>query len=107
MKCTRKILMKWTRYLTIVLFYSFTKDGVLVEGLFWKDVEALINDYAAEPKKSKWCTSLTECDRLMGIQIVPGNIMIWYGWSLKLWLLSWKFWAKPTEFGVFCYSNTL
>ncbi|XP_015579461.1 signal peptidase complex subunit 2 [Ricinus communis] len=31
----------------------FTKDGVLVEGLFWKDVEALINDYAAEPKKSK------------------------------------------------------
>ncbi|KAJ6718008.1 MICROSOMAL SIGNAL PEPTIDASE 25 KDA SUBUNIT [Salix purpurea] len=30
----------------------FTKDGVLVEGLFWKDVEALINDYAAEPKKS-------------------------------------------------------
>ncbi|XP_039010006.1 probable signal peptidase complex subunit 2 [Hibiscus syriacus] len=29
----------------------FTKDGVLVEGLFWKDVEALINDYAAEPKK--------------------------------------------------------
>ncbi|KAB5544336.1 hypothetical protein DKX38_012448 [Salix brachista] len=31
----------------------FTRDGVLVEGLFWKDVEALINDYAAEPKKSK------------------------------------------------------
>ncbi|KAI5578927.1 hypothetical protein BDE02_08G058000 [Populus trichocarpa] len=31
----------------------FTKDGVLVEGLFWKDVEALIDDYAAEPKKSK------------------------------------------------------
>ncbi|EOY17899.1 PREDICTED: probable signal peptidase complex subunit 2 [Theobroma cacao] len=31
----------------------FTKDGVLVEGLFWKDVEALINDYAAEPKKKK------------------------------------------------------
>ncbi|KAJ6357607.1 hypothetical protein OIU78_005450 [Salix suchowensis] len=30
----------------------FTKDGVLVEGLFWKDVEALLNDYAAEPKKS-------------------------------------------------------
>ncbi|KAF2319017.1 hypothetical protein GH714_012475 [Hevea brasiliensis] len=32
---------------------KFTKDGVLVEGLFWKDVEALINDYAGEPKKSK------------------------------------------------------
>ncbi|XVF24036.1 hypothetical protein REPUB_Repub13aG0092000 [Reevesia pubescens] len=31
----------------------FSKDGVLVEGLFWKDVEALINDYAAEPKKKK------------------------------------------------------
>ncbi|XP_022765044.1 probable signal peptidase complex subunit 2 isoform X4 [Durio zibethinus] len=31
----------------------FTKDGILVEGLFWKDVEALINDYAAEPKKKK------------------------------------------------------
>ncbi|KAK6929447.1 Signal peptidase complex subunit 2 [Dillenia turbinata] len=31
----------------------FTKDGVLVEGLFWKDVDGLINDYAKEPKKSK------------------------------------------------------
>ncbi|KAJ8755565.1 hypothetical protein K2173_022144 [Erythroxylum novogranatense] len=31
----------------------FTKDGVLVEGLFWKDVDALINDYSGEPKKSK------------------------------------------------------
>ncbi|CAA7028977.1 unnamed protein product [Microthlaspi erraticum] len=33
----------------------FTTDGVLVEGLFWKDVEALIKDYAAEgePKKRK------------------------------------------------------
>ncbi|RID61436.1 hypothetical protein BRARA_E00586 [Brassica rapa] len=33
----------------------FTKDGVLVEGLFWKDVEALIKDYAkeGEPKKKK------------------------------------------------------
>ncbi|KAH6769126.1 Microsomal signal peptidase 25 kDa subunit [Perilla frutescens var. frutescens] len=31
----------------------FTKDGVLVEGLFWKDVEGLINDYAKESKKSK------------------------------------------------------
>nr|GMD59084.1 probable signal peptidase complex subunit 2 [Ipomoea batatas] len=31
----------------------FTKDGVLVEGLFWKDVEALIFDYAKENKKSK------------------------------------------------------
>ncbi|KAM6582394.1 hypothetical protein CsatB_009396 [Cannabis sativa] len=31
----------------------FTKDGVLVEGLFWKDVEALIDQYAKEPKKNK------------------------------------------------------
>ncbi|XVE52547.1 hypothetical protein DITRI_Ditri02bG0130600 [Diplodiscus trichospermus] len=31
----------------------FTKDGVLVEGLFWKDVETLIDEYAAEPKKKK------------------------------------------------------
>ncbi|KAL7147830.1 hypothetical protein ABFS83_06G135000 [Erythranthe nasuta] len=31
----------------------FTKDGVLVEGLFWKDVEGLINEYAKETKKSK------------------------------------------------------
>lgn len=31
----------------------FTKDGILVEGLFWKDVEGLINDYNREPKKSK------------------------------------------------------
>uniref|UniRef100_A0A5B7A7R6 Signal peptidase complex subunit 2 n=1 Tax=Davidia involucrata TaxID=16924 RepID=A0A5B7A7R6_DAVIN len=31
----------------------FTKDGILVEGLFWKDVDRLINDYAKESKKSK------------------------------------------------------
>ncbi|WZY82114.1 hypothetical protein YC2023_028498 [Brassica napus] len=31
----------------------FTKDGVLVEGLFWKDVEALIKDYAKEEPKKK------------------------------------------------------
>uniref|UniRef100_A0A7C9E3N7 Signal peptidase complex subunit 2 n=1 Tax=Opuntia streptacantha TaxID=393608 RepID=A0A7C9E3N7_OPUST len=31
----------------------FTKDGVLVEGLFWKDVEGLIDEYNKEPKKSK------------------------------------------------------
>ncbi|KAL1544817.1 signal peptidase complex subunit 2-like [Salvia divinorum] len=31
----------------------FTKDGILVEGFFWKDVEGLINDYAKESKKSK------------------------------------------------------
>ncbi|XP_021769425.1 probable signal peptidase complex subunit 2 [Chenopodium quinoa] len=31
----------------------FTKDGVLVEGLFWKDVEGLVDDYNKEPKKKK------------------------------------------------------
>ncbi|KAI4299447.1 hypothetical protein L6164_032908 [Bauhinia variegata] len=31
----------------------FTKDGILVEALFWKDVEALIDQYTKEPKKSK------------------------------------------------------
>ncbi|OAO98172.1 hypothetical protein AXX17_AT4G06270 [Arabidopsis thaliana] len=32
-----------------------TKDGVLVEGLFWKDVEALVKEYteAGEPKKKR------------------------------------------------------
>ncbi|XP_078437134.1 microsomal signal peptidase 25 kDa subunit (SPC25) [Wolffia australiana] len=28
----------------------FTKDGLLVEGLLWRDVEKLVNDYAAESK---------------------------------------------------------
>ncbi|PKA47998.1 putative signal peptidase complex subunit 2 [Apostasia shenzhenica] len=28
----------------------FTKDGILVEGLFWKDVEKLIDDYNGERK---------------------------------------------------------
>ncbi|OVA06475.1 Signal peptidase complex subunit 2 [Macleaya cordata] len=31
----------------------FTKDGVLVEGLFWKDVEGLINQYTGESRKNK------------------------------------------------------
>ncbi|KAH7854882.1 hypothetical protein Vadar_018718 [Vaccinium darrowii] len=31
----------------------FTKDGVLVEGLFLKDVEGLISDHTKESKKSK------------------------------------------------------
>ncbi|GFS31664.1 microsomal signal peptidase 25 kDa subunit [Actinidia rufa] len=30
----------------------FTKDGVLVEGLFWKDVDGLVNDYAKESKRA-------------------------------------------------------
>ncbi|KAJ0046913.1 hypothetical protein Pint_06438 [Pistacia integerrima] len=31
----------------------FTKDGVLVEGVFWEDVLALVDKYTAEPKKKK------------------------------------------------------
>lgn len=31
----------------------FTKDGVLVEGLFWKDVGGLVDEYNKEPKKTK------------------------------------------------------
>ncbi|KAL6213000.1 hypothetical protein ACLB2K_018215 [Fragaria x ananassa] len=31
----------------------FTKDGELVEGLLWKEVDGLINKYGREPKKSK------------------------------------------------------
>ncbi|KAI4316389.1 hypothetical protein L6164_024373 [Bauhinia variegata] len=31
----------------------FTKDGVLAEGLFWKDVNELVQDYAKEAKKNK------------------------------------------------------
>ncbi|RYQ99857.1 hypothetical protein Ahy_B07g087867 [Arachis hypogaea] len=40
-------------HLTKSVTQWFTKDGVLVEGLFWKDVEALIDQYTKEPKKSK------------------------------------------------------
>ncbi|KAG8071109.1 hypothetical protein GUJ93_ZPchr0006g42281 [Zizania palustris] len=32
----------------IYLSARFTKDGVLVEGLFWKDVEKLIDDYNSD-----------------------------------------------------------
>ncbi|KAI3517418.1 hypothetical protein L1887_16632 [Cichorium endivia] len=31
----------------------FTKDGVLVEGLFWKDVEGLVNEYAKAKDNKK------------------------------------------------------
>ncbi|XP_028779775.1 probable signal peptidase complex subunit 2 isoform X2 [Neltuma alba] len=40
-------------HLTKSVTQWFTKDGILVEGLFWKDVEALIDQYTKEPKKSK------------------------------------------------------
>ncbi|XP_010517379.1 PREDICTED: probable signal peptidase complex subunit 2 [Camelina sativa] len=41
-------------HLTKSVTQWFTKEGVLVEGLFWKDVEALIKNYAKEePKKKK------------------------------------------------------
>jgi signal peptidase complex subunit 2 len=37
------------------VYSRLTKDGVLVEGLFWKDVEALVKEYteAGEPKKKR------------------------------------------------------
>lgn len=31
----------------------FTSDGVLVEGLFWKDVNKLIDDYTGDSRKNK------------------------------------------------------
>ncbi|RRT61606.1 hypothetical protein B296_00029894 [Ensete ventricosum] len=36
----------------LLILRLFTKDGVLVEGLFWKDVEKLIDDYNGD-RKSK------------------------------------------------------
>ncbi|GJY87652.1 probable signal peptidase complex subunit 2 [Tanacetum coccineum] len=43
-----KSVTKWSLSHTL---HQFTKDGVLVEGLFWKDVEGLVNDYNKESKK--------------------------------------------------------
>uniref|UniRef100_A0A1J3EZ81 Signal peptidase complex subunit 2 n=2 Tax=Noccaea caerulescens TaxID=107243 RepID=A0A1J3EZ81_NOCCA len=42
-------------HLTKSVTQWLTKDGVLVEGLFWKDVEALIKKYSGtgEPKKKR------------------------------------------------------
>ncbi|XP_058109251.1 signal peptidase complex subunit 2-like isoform X1 [Magnolia sinica] len=31
----------------------FTRDGILVEGLFWKDVSKLIDDYSGDSRKNK------------------------------------------------------
>eukprot|EP00262_Sarcandra_glabra_P007633 TRINITY_DN20523_c0_g1_i1.p1 TRINITY_DN20523_c0_g1~~TRINITY_DN20523_c0_g1_i1.p1 ORF type:complete len:185 (+),score=17.95 TRINITY_DN20523_c0_g1_i1:97-651(+) len=31
----------------------FTSEGILVEGLFWKDVDKLVNDYAGDNRKNK------------------------------------------------------
>ncbi|KAJ8645703.1 hypothetical protein MRB53_007451 [Persea americana] len=31
----------------------FTRDGILVEGLFWKDVNKLIDDYTGDSRKNK------------------------------------------------------
>ncbi|KAK9126205.1 hypothetical protein Scep_015051 [Stephania cephalantha] len=40
-------------HLTKSVTQWFTSDGILAEGLFWKDVEGLINKYAGESKKKK------------------------------------------------------
>jgi signal peptidase complex subunit 2 len=37
----------------VMSFHRFTKDGVLAEGIFWDDVENLLDDYESEPRKSK------------------------------------------------------
>ena len=39
----------------LVLFWCsrFTKDGVLIETLFWNDVDKLIDDYGNESRKAK------------------------------------------------------
>ncbi|CAN1286861.1 Signal peptidase complex subunit 2 [Linum perenne] len=42
-----------TVHLTKSVTKWLTKDGVLAEGIFWKDVNALIDAYAGEAKKSK------------------------------------------------------
>jgi hypothetical protein len=49
-----RFLFSWMFICThLTLFLCrFTKEGVLVEGLFWKDVEKLIDDYNSE-RKSK------------------------------------------------------
>lgn len=31
----------------------FTRDGILVEGIFWKDVNKLIDDYTGDSRKNK------------------------------------------------------
>nr|XP_043637533.1 probable signal peptidase complex subunit 2 [Erigeron canadensis] len=51
----KSISAKPTVELTKSVTKWFTKDGVLVEGLFWKDVEGLVDSYAnaKENKKSK------------------------------------------------------
>ncbi|XP_047328096.1 signal peptidase complex subunit 2-like [Impatiens glandulifera] len=47
----KSIAAKPTVELTKSVTQWFTKDGVLVEGLFWKNVDALINSYGKESKK--------------------------------------------------------
>ncbi|KAF7119719.1 hypothetical protein RHSIM_Rhsim13G0104300 [Rhododendron simsii] len=51
-----KSVTQWSLSLSLSLsqwLLLFTKEGVLVEGLFWKDVEGLIKDYDKEAKKNK------------------------------------------------------
>ncbi|CAN1173836.1 Signal peptidase complex subunit 2, partial [Linum perenne] len=42
-----------TVHLTKSVTKWFTKDGVLVEGIFWKDVNGVIDAYEGDGKKSK------------------------------------------------------
>lgn len=47
------ILLRIT-YRVVVYLLRFTKDGVLAEGIFWDDVESLLDEYENESRKSKW-----------------------------------------------------
>ncbi|KAK1265622.1 putative signal peptidase complex subunit 2 [Acorus gramineus] len=49
----KSISAKKPVHLTKSVTKWFTKDGILVEGLFWKDVEKLVEDYNAESRKNK------------------------------------------------------
>jgi hypothetical protein len=37
----------------LIVCYRFTKDGVLAEGIFWDDVESLLEDHEKGSRKSK------------------------------------------------------
>ncbi|KAF8402697.1 hypothetical protein HHK36_010785 [Tetracentron sinense] len=47
-----KSVTQWSLSLSLS-WNLFTKDGILVEGLFWKDVEGLMDKYTGESTKKK------------------------------------------------------
>lgn len=80
------------RKLLILFLYVYsrlTKDGVLVEGLFWKDVEALVKEYteAGEPKKKRWSSIMGKvCCSLLVLNV-----------TFFLWLKSMVTWFKRRQ----------